>query len=567
MTSQADSRIYQLSTESELPSEVFTSRQMLQVTDQNNGAYNGTVTIEASSLANSGKWLSFREGYLTVPFVMAFKSSRDITATPPDSYSMCIKSGFHHLIDSCEIQFQNTTVQQSTPFSNFFNHFKILTTFSASSLVKYGSIIGVALDSPLAQRYSIGAGPTYGIASLDGHGVVANRLVTVQSFAAATANIVRNDGFFARASFHTDLTKTPTIAQFVNAGDLTVLQRMRWATEGAADAAIWFVEGVGVIRLKDISDFCAKLPLVKGGFVKLTLTTNTGTQTIAFTGNANPDLSTMGLTVAPVLQGRTFPMMVGSAAANEPLRGTNVGIAANNCTFTVGIGIRSVTVAGVTKTTSYNGGACRLYVPAYTLEPSYEAQYLEQFPTKEVFYHDVYNYVIPSVSAGGSIQALITNGILAPQYMLTVPILSAAANGTSGVAPHQSCFASEPGTTTQQAGIGRYNVQLSGNNVYQQDLQYDYDVFMAEVDSVNSLNGGVDDELSSGLISYTDWQTCYRYYVTDLSRGSPADALVPKSILLQGVNQSQRAMSYFVFVAYLRRVVLRPIDSSIVATS
>lgn len=34
----------------------------------------------------------------------------------------------------------------------------------------------------------------------------------------------------------------------------------------------------------------------------------------------------------------------------------------------------------------------------------------------------------------------------------------------------------------------------------------------------NSINGGLDTGLTSGLIDYQKWINCYRYYVVDLSR-------------------------------------------------
>ena len=548
MATLSDARVFSASMEGGLAAEQFTSKQWSYVIDQQNGSYNGTIQFDCSSLSNNGRWVNWREAYFAIPYVMGVKSSIDVTGAQPDPHSLGFKS-FLHLIDGMEIQFGNVTAQQQTPFANMFHYYKVLSTWSQDSLVKFGSLLGIAPDTARSYEYENNA-------SAIGHGFVANRLVDARTFVSTSADTARNEGFLQRSSYHLSTGKYPVqLAASLAAGG-----RHRWLSTGAKDATVWYATGLAIIRLADISDFIAKLPLLKGSFLKFTLTTNTGAQDITAVA-AGP---TMAIASAGLrLQGRTMPIMVGSSGANNPL---NAAVTKGDSTLTAAVGIGSLTIAG-TKAEASPLTNCRLYVPSYQLEPSFEEQYLQSFPTKEIAYTDIYNFVTGSVANDGSIQTLLTNGIINPQYLVVVPIADSSANGTTGVFPHQSVFAAEPSGGTAGSVIDRFNVQVSGTSLFQQDYVYDFEAYQHEVASIGALNGGQDSELTSGLIDFDSWSYAYRFYVADLSRMSPADASVPKSILLMGNNRSGRATRYFCFVAFGKKLTVRVLDSTIVSYS
>lgn len=54
-------------------SHIFTRRDNLQILDNQNQNYNGNQSvIDTSQLANSNKYMNYREGYLTIPMLLTY---------------------------------------------------------------------------------------------------------------------------------------------------------------------------------------------------------------------------------------------------------------------------------------------------------------------------------------------------------------------------------------------------------------------------------------------------------------------------------------------------------------
>lgn len=529
MASTSDSVIYETSLQSEKLPEQFTSKQWLYITDSNNGAYNGQINIESSSLANSGRWLSYSEGLITIPVTMTFTGA----AIPGAPFCIAPKAGWHHLIDSVEVQFGNMSVQQQTPFTNVLTTFKMLSSFSYSGLVKYGSLLNFWTDDYRGYVYTNAAN------GARGNGVSNNSIAAATiDYSNAGIDAQINTGLLRRLyTVNAGVSGATAVNPFIATSDFLAIRR----SYVESSATTTTLRAVAVIRLEDISDFCKKVPLTKGGFLKLTLNTNTGSAVI--TRGAGVVLSIANAAAVSV-QGRTLPAMVLSAATNEP----NAALA-NNATLQVSIGNNGL------------DASCRLYVPAYTMTSEYEKQYLDSKPITEMYYQDAYQYTISGQASGASISQLLTNGIVDPQYLLVVPFVAASA-ANQVVSPLLSPFASEPATTSPVA-LGQFQVQLSGKNLFQTDVVYDWQEFMGEVSKLG-LNGGQSDDLCSGLIGFDEWSSCYRYYVCDLSRGVEADKYIPKSVLVSFTNRSSVACDYLCFIVFNRKFSFRTASSEII---
>ena len=175
-------------------------------------------------------------------------------------------------------------------------------------------------------------------------------------------------------------------------------------------------------------------------------------------------------------------------------------------------------------------GSCRIYTPLYQMTPEFQAKYLASGKVKTIKYNDIYHFLVPNVSQGSMVNAILSNGIANMKRLVVVPILSASANGN--ISPLLSPLTSDGGTPTMQLSLSNFNVQISGKNIYQQNQEYDWEQFIWEVRPSNNINGGLNDGLSTGLISQLDWQNQFRYYVVDLSRRVPSEDNVPKSLTL-----------------------------------
>jgi hypothetical protein len=87
-----------------------------------------------------------------------------------------------------------------------------------------------------------------------------------------------------------------------------------------------------------------------------------------------------------------------------------------------------------------------------------------------------------------------------------------------------------------------------------QNELYDFEQFTNELQSVNAINGGLVTGLTSGLISETDFQYMYRYYICDVSRRLPAEDRVPKSVQILGQSVCQQPITLYTFIEFEREI-------------
>jgi hypothetical protein len=213
------------------------------------------------------------------------------------------------------------------------------------------------------------------------------------------------------------------------------------------------------------------------------------------------------------------------------------------------------------------------------MNPMMEEQYLSLNRTKKIVYRDIYQYQT-TVGANGSFNTLLTNGIPNPKFIVIIPTLaqgtSTAGNdyqaggvgrgnitGINQVAlagsvattasPIISPFATDPATTAPVA-LTNFNIQIAGQNMFIQNELYDFEQFTNELQSVNAINGGLVTGLTSGLISETDFQYLYRYYICDVSRRLPAEDRVPKSVQILGQSTCPQPITLYTFIEFEKEI-------------
>jgi hypothetical protein len=315
-----------------------------------------------------------------------------------------------------------------------------------------------------------------------------------QTSGAYTPDLSYNDGFRKRLYNLNYVGSSGSVASQMLTSPQTVGMNY-WTQTGAGAATLYYSNIIAKLRLKDLCDFFEKMPLSKGCFFKITINANTSSNVV--TVGAGGILSLAAASSVSIV-GKTNPVMIASASTGNPL----AGWAAAQTPLTVACGISSLSI-GATTATHQVYRTCRLYCPLYTMNPSYEESFLQMSPVKTIVYNDLYQFSIPNVAAGAQINSLISNGIVAPKMLVVIPILNRAAQNNCfdvAVDPIQSPFASEPGTTSFGAALTQANVQISGLNLYQSNVQYDFELFLQEL-SKTGLNGGMTTSLGSGLIN------------------------------------------------------------------
>lgn len=565
----SDQTLYEQSNVSQGTTEPFVQRQTVYVIDQNNGSYSGQIQVDTASLSNSGKYASYSEAYFEVPLVLRLtaKSANAqiaaIQALEP-SFALGLKSGFHNIFHSYSVEYNNRNVVSLTPFSNIYTTFRLLTKLSQDDVVKYGSLIGLFPDTATSVRYQgVGASPF-------GHGSINNRNITQAAATVADWGSVvsggYNEGFFKRqlTTTATNPAAAPTSAFFSTAAATAIGYNyfLKGSVANNVDSKWWFV--LATIRLKDITDFFAKLPLVKGAFIKFQLNTNTAIHQIrvSVAGGVCTDVS---CTQNNIVGGST-PLLL--ANGNQAGNGFNPIVA--EC-ITAGAGDYDFEIAlSIARDTTYNVQhptlqALRCYVPLYTFNPTTESQYLSLNKSKKVVYRDIYQYQVDvSTSGGGSGQfnQLLTNGIVGIKSVIIVPFIGSSSNATgvgglAPIVPFGSPFASEPSTTSPYIALSNFNLAISGVNVYTLNELYDFSNFKDELSQANSVMGGIVDGLSSGLIGFNEFQTAYRYMYIDCSRRLPAEDFVAKSVQITGTVYAQQPnISLYCFIEQEKEVVV-----------
>jgi len=297
---------------------------------------------------------------------------------------------------------------------------------------------------------------------------------------------------------------------------------------------------MAVIQLKHLHHFFESIPLSKGLFFRFIL--NLNQPQVAVTVGAN---KVMSQTSTNISTGGICPIMVASATANNG--GSSFAVGALNVSLAVG-NRATWTVHGAGVVNAPFTQSVNLYIPAYTMDPTFEQAYLNN-PVKRIVYSDIYQYSIDNIAAGANVNQLISNGIAGLKSVLVIPFYTATANG--GVLPYQSVFdPAGAGPTSPLVQLNNFNVVISGQNMLYNSQRYSFENFMNNLFGVNSVNGGLTQGLCSGLIGQLDHEMEYCYYYVDCSRMLPVEEPVPKSVSVQFQNQSARAISCIVFCNY-----------------
>jgi len=623
----ADSLVFAESVDTESSEPLFSDKQWLYVNDSNNGSYQGQIVIDTTSLSNSGQYMGWNEAFLSIPLILQAENTtaaRFALANPLD-HVLGLKNGFWQILHSMSVEFNNTSIIQTSNFLNVFTTFKCLTSWSDADIKNWGAITGFCPDTATSWLYNSAANSATNFLSQNGVGVCNNR----NGF--YTAQILQT-GTVLGCSTPATISSSSKL-QCVNLG---LLQRQRWlnfgikadslssgatyqalsitgdaitqkgvllanstSTAGVASAAglnqvfmAYTRETAGsraivmnaIIRLKDVADFFAKTPLLKGSTMRLYLNTNQTYFTANLFGAAVTNAGaitpgSLGLLTTPVILGggATNPIMLASAdfgqglcpAIVNPVATTAIN-AENLSVIRVGLSIVKTQFSDLTlQITDPTYTSVRLYCPAYTMTPQAEARYLAMSPTKKIVYNDFFSYSIGAQT--GSFNVLVSNGLPNLRSVLVVPTLDKVSNGTVGTGNYltvtsssiQSPFSSCGGTPDPIA-ITQFQVQLSGKNSFNANQVYDFEQFYEQLAMSNQLNGSLTTGIGSGQIGFTEFEQLYRYYYVNASRGMPQDMGVARSVQIQGTIQSAATITLLVFLEFERSITVSVSSGQIV---
>lgn len=553
----SDSLVYDMAQASEGSAQIFLKKDWLNILDNQNGNYRGSQSvIDTSQLANSNKYMNYREAYLAVPMVLTLTGvplTAPATAATSMDYGIGLKNWFGTVIHSFTLDIGGTTVIQQTPYSGLWNSFKLMSSLSWSDVQTIGASIGFYPDNALSVSFSAAA-TTDGVGTCNNQNALAFPVVSTLF----NSYDVANDGFLRRQqyiNYDADGLTAPTADAFSSLLTKTacdqlykshISAKINGAVAGTNPGVIQHAI-MAIIELKHIHSFFQNVPLLKGVFMKATL--NLNQPQIEVTVGAGKVL-TQTSTNSPL--GGVVPLMVASARAGNGLVSAATGGAGGNLLYAslfVGNTVywTTQTAQGAPANTNFTS-SINLYVPSYTFNPVYEQAYLSN-PVKRIVYTDIYQYIVQNVGAGATFNNLITNGLAGIKSVLVLPFFTAV--GNAGTAPIQSVFdAAGGGPTSPLCQLTNFNVVVSGQNMLYNTQKYGFEQFMNQYNGCCGINGGLTDGLTSGFINQLSFDMEYNYYWVNCSRMLPVEEPVPKSVSIIGQNQSVRPVDLYVFCEY-----------------
>ncbi len=584
-----DKLVFDLSQEIEATPSVFIRKDWINILDNQNQNYNNNQSvIDTSQLSNSNKYMSYREAYLQIPFLLtlgqtgysatASENLQPTTAATSLDYSVGLKNWFGQIIHSFTLDYNGTTIIQQTPLINMWNSFKLMTSLSWQDVQTQGATIGFYPDDPTAWSF-IQSGTA---ANLVGMGVCNNGdNLSYGSDVEGIFNSFRvgrgNEGFLKRQQLiNFDVDGVPTTGTYSSlmsggAGALTSLwksyiSKKQAGTSSSSTSCIQF-SIVATVYLKHIHSFFNLCPLIKGAFMKMTMNLNNTSATLTSSVN------TLACSSVSNPLGGVNPFMVASALVGDGGSGLKT---TTTTSFIVNLSVGKTCLDPTlsnyigTGATGTLAQSIYLYIPAYTFNPVFEKAYIAS-PIKEIRYTDVYQYQVLNVPSGGNFNNLLTNGLANIKSVLILPFYSTngvsttgTTNGVtvnantgfvSGVPVWQSPFdPAGTGPTSPLCHITNFNVQISGQNAIYNLQKYAFEQFNNQLYGQNAVNGGLTDGLTSSLVDRIGFDMEYCYYYVNVERMLPVEQSVPKSVQILGQNMSSKYIDYICFIEYSQSV-------------
>jgi uncharacterized MAPEG superfamily protein len=536
MSSNADNLAFQESASEQDNTVLFQAKRWTYITDSssNGGVFNGQLQFDLNTLSSQNQWTDLSQAYIQFPVKLTLRANAADSAVAVDAIAAGFKNGFHHFADSVQISIGNSTVQSSQIFTNIDTTFKMLTQWSTAEWEKYGPTLGLALDD-YKDKFSTAA-----TSSID------NIAISTLSAAFSGVNIGRtvNPGAVERQRFLNSSTAATSSATAILTGNASTLGKGRvqtivGAATGAIDVYVQFA--LATIRLKDVSDFISKAPLMKNtkGFIYV----NYNSAATTFTANATGAVQTAA-PVSSSLYGRCMPANINGFTATAGV----------SYTFTAEVsGQRSATLD--TAAPVFN--SARLYAPYYVANPVIDRSLSMK---KKIRYNErfVTSFSIkPKDNYSGTISPGITN----PKRVILYPYLTGTNSSTAGLTsmssdPLLSPWDTAPATTSPFAALHNLQLTVGGVQQWQSPVSMDYEAFVQEC-AQQGLDGSLNSETTqSGVLNQSLWNTLYRYYTCDVSRRMGSDDGASKSVQISCSNATESPMRVIAVVWYEREVVV-----------
>ena len=540
MPSESDKVVFEESVEGQDNVNLFESKKWTYITDttSSNGNFSGQLQFDLNTLSSQCQWTDLSQAIIQFPVKLSIKNNTNTAPSAVNINAATIKNGFHQFVDSVSISIGNTTVQSSQIFTNLDINYKILTEWSKDTLTKYGPTLGVALDDMLGSTDT----NTAATESVDNLALFTTA-ASVQGFDIWNA---RNPGIKERLIHQNNNVASTALGRSILSANQKVLGKSNVqadATVATSGSDVFVLYALGTLRLKDLSDAIAKMPLVKGlkGFIYINYNS---TETIITNTGAAAAITSVPSSTAKF--GRCCPAMYNTGADGIALSAASTA----PITFVADI---NATTSNLTDAVPIQLNAV-LHAPYYIATPEVDRaltfkktiRYNERFVTQFTMLKE------------GQVNQTLTPGISNPKRVILYPYFTGTGDsGNTGFIanPLLSPFDGVPSTTSPFAAIKDLQIYCANQPIYQSPINFDWQTFCNEI-AQSGLDGGLNDQASSGLLSQRTWNQLYRYYTVDLSRRLNGSDGASKSIQISCTNATKCPMTVIAIIWYEREITV-----------
>jgi hypothetical protein len=509
-------------------------RTVLWVNDSNSGSYNGQLMFNLQSIGSSGRWLSYQEAYLVVPYVISVKNSGGYADALINKSSITIKDGFHSIIDNLQITVTGKTICQTQNFVNAHASFKLLNTMGYNSLTNNSSTWGLFADTP---TIASGVGTTK---------TGANSVIAPTGYYVNRGNIaLRNNELVAQGYGIPSEFDEPLKTIKDAAGSF-------YSTTGTGANKVDTWVYMCTIRLGSLVDFFEKVPLTKTTDIQMNITYNSS-QIVLST------VETVAGTSVRSYNGITSSQLSGSSCPFI------FSVEAPNVTGTITIE-SGILKAGLSTDLGLGLTTCRIYVPSYVTNASTSLKMIQLHPTTDVRYNDAYMFLIRNIAGNANKVETLSTGISGAKYLVCLPfnIDGYVAGVSAGKETYLSPFNTAP-SSSSFVPLDNFQVMVAGKNMFDSTIRYDFNAYIDNLSKLFSYAGDNDPQISSGIISKYLYENLYRAYVCDLSRREESEDTPAKSIVVSFKNTCANPITVMCFVAYERSVKIDTTTGLVIA--
>lgn len=519
--------------ESQNPPDVpdFTAKdlQYVRVTDQNGLDYNtGELRMNLNSLTTSFRFLDWKNSYWKIPLTVDVAIDGYDWLLPGEldgQFLAHIKGSFLSLVHSISVKCGNQQLVSRTDETNIPLQFKLLNSFSPDDQHIIGPIMGIA--GPYASAFS-GEGSSPGLSDAistsldrtsfrDPNVALQTQLVSVQDAPD------RQGRFLLTAAVVKEQHESIAFA----------------IPKTATTPGIRRLEIMATLPMGYVHDLFKNMPLVRGALWEISLNTHFPfTHVLQVNKNGIAAATLVDIVPSPVLRAHFQPIHVSQAAllAMTP----NTSNTATNVTLSGRIGNSSMSQS-------------ILYCAMYDLEPGPGTKYLQD-PVKTIVFQDFERIAVATanpngLASGDTLSANITPGKSKLRGMLIVGDPTNTVNiakGSSLISP----FSPVGATNAPCMRLRNFNVSVSGKRLFDQNIEYSYDMYMMNMLGVGNPSGNGVDGLRSGLVGPYEWKNWHSNVWVDLTRHSETTDAMPTPIDVTWKNGNSYSMNYIVYLFY-----------------